>query len=266
MKLQFKRMLSVDSPKAVKSLSYGWLNGINYAAPYRRNTKGKNLCSHASAGCIALCLGEHSGQAAMAKQGEISKVFASRMAKADYFLNDRPSFLRELAYHSAKLYKAAKDKGMRACVRPNGSTDIAFESLPLTIDDKLAGQIGAFLGRKVKSGLYRNIMALLPEVQFTDYTKNPKRFARPLPENYSLTFSHSETNKADCLRLLSQGHNVAVVFAHGLPVKRKLWGYPVSDGDKHDLRHLDPKGRVIGLSPKGNKAKKDFSGFVLRDY
>ena len=31
-------------------------------------------------------------------------------------------------------------------------------------------------------------------------------------------------------------------------------------------RFLDPKGVIVGLSPKGHKAKKDTSGFVIRNY
>ena len=38
-------------------------------------------------------------------------------------------------------------------------------------------------------------------------------------------------------------------------------GRKVINGDKHDLRHLDPKKVVVGLIAKG-KAKKDFNGFV----
>jgi hypothetical protein len=43
-------------------------------------------------------------------------------------------------------------------------------------------------------------------------------------------------------------------------------GYRVINGDEHDLRHLDPKGVVVGLSPKGHKAKRSTSGFVVRDH
>jgi len=28
------------------------------------------------------------------------------------------------------------------------------------------------------------------------------------------------------------------------------------------LRHLDPKGVVVGLTPKGSKARRDLSGFT----
>jgi hypothetical protein len=99
-------------------------------------------------------------------------------------------------------------------------------------------------------------------VQFVDYTKNPRRFERQLPPNYDLTFSRSETNEADAIKVLERGHNVAIVFAGDMP---KAWnGYRVINSDEHDLRHLDPKGVVVGLTPKGNKAKRDISGFVVR--
>lgn len=41
-------------------------------------------------------------------------------------------------------------------------------------------------------------------------------------------------------------------------------GMRVIDGDEHDLRHLDPRGVIVGLTPKGRKAKRDTSGFVVR--
>jgi hypothetical protein len=103
-----------------------------------------------------------------------------------------------------------------------------------------------------------------PRVQFVDYTKNSRRFARQLPANYDLTFSRSETNESDCPEVFAAGRNVAVVFAGAMP---ETWnGYRVINGDEHDLRHLDPKGVVVGLSPKGHKAKRSTSGFVVRDH
>jgi hypothetical protein len=53
------------------------------------------------------------------------------------------------------------------------------------------------------------------------------------------------------------------VFAGERP---SAWqGFPTVDGDKHDLRHLDPRGGfVVALSPKGRIAKKDKTGFVVR--
>ena len=82
-----------------------------------------------------------------------------------------------------------------------------------------------------------------------------------LPSNYSLTFSRSETNETQCLEVLKRGGNVAVVFrSKALPTH---WnGFKVINGDENDLRFLDPKGVVVGLTAKG-KAKTDTSGFVV---
>ena len=60
-------------------------------------------------------------------------------------------------------------------------------------------------------------------VQFYDYTKITKRalaFATgDTPENYHLTFSKTENNDADCIKVLEAGGNVAVVCS--LPVYKQ---------------------------------------------
>jgi putative transposon-encoded protein len=128
-------------------------------------------------------------------------------------------------------------------VRLNGTSDIAWEKLKLN---------------------NLNLMELFPRVAFYDYTKNPKRAldnaAGRHPKNYRLVFSRSETNEADCKRVLEARGNVAVVFRKTLP-KRYL-GKRVIVGDESDLRFLDPRGCVVGLTAKG-KAKRSESGFVV---
>ena len=79
-----------------------------------------------------------------------------------------------------------------------------------------------------------------------------------------MTFSLSETNRAEAERVLAAGYNVAVVFGHGQP--ETFMGHRVIDGTEHDLRHLDPAPVIVGLDPKGSKAKNDTSGFVAREY
>ena len=104
-----------------------------------------------------------------------------------------------------------------------------------------------------------------PEIQFVDYTKNMRRVLDPnRPANYHLTFSLSETNKAEAEQVLAAGFNVAVVFGNGQP--DSFMGHRVIDGTEHDLRHLDPQPVIVGLDPNGKKAKADTSGFVVRDY
>ena len=234
------RIFSVDNPKAAKAQSYGWLNAIHYMAPHKLAGAG-NLCGDASPGCIRICLGEHSGAAIY-----YPSVIQSRIAKARRFMRERAAYMRDMARAIEAAYRKAQRDGLLLCVRPNGSTDLAWEGL------------------KGSDGL--SLVAAFPSIQFTDYTKSFKRAMAhaqgKMPANYHLTFSHSETNEAQCLQILAAGGNVAVVFGNGLP---DVWnGYRVINGDLHDLRHLDPRGVVVGLSPKGNKAKRDQSGFVVR--
>jgi hypothetical protein len=235
----FRHFFSIDNPKAVKAQQYGWLNAINYMAPHR--LAGANLCPNASPGCIELCLGVTSGNAAL-----YPSVLKSRIAKAQWFMNDRKAFMAKASRAITCARTRARKAHKKLCVRMNGSTDIAWENL------HVQGEL--------------SLVAQFPKIQFVDYTKSVKRAlahaAGQLPANYHLTFSRSETNEADCDQVLAAGGNVAVVSA--LPRPSEWHGKPTIDGDQHDLRHLDPKNVVVWLSPKGAKAKKSASGFVLR--
>ena len=82
--------------------------------------------------------------------------------------------------------------------------------------------------------------------------------------NYDLTFSFSGTNEDWCLEELQKGRRVAVVYwlrDRRDSVTRKVWnGYPVIDGDRHDMRPLDPGSVVVGLTYK-NLYKQSGTGF-----
>jgi hypothetical protein len=251
------RFFSVDSPKAVKAQGFGYLNAINYMAPASTAGVG-NLCPHASAGCLALCLGWYSGQAGMLANSELetgsNATRASRVRKARLFMSDRKAFMNDMVRAIYACERMAKRRGLKLCIRLNGATDIAWEGV----------RVNSF-----KSG--RTILELFPHIQFVDYTKSVKRALRcatdpTWPANYHLTFSRSETNEADCHRVLAAGGNVAVVFADKSPFFHTgFYGHPVIDGDLHDLRHLDAKGgNIVALSPKGRKARADATGFVVR--
>lgn len=254
---RFTQFFSLDSPKAIKARSYGYMNAINYMAPAALAGVG-NLCPHASPGCLALCLGWHSGQAGMVKGGRtnaLNAVRRSRQDKARMFMRDRAAFMAELVAGIERAQRKASREGLKLCVRLNGATDIAWEGVTRDI-------------RGTDGRPYASIFSAFPGIQFVDYTKSVKRALRAAsdptwPANYHLTFSRSETNEADCKRVLEAGGNVAVVFAGEKP--GTYLGQPCFDGDQHDLRHLDPRpGVIIGLSPKGNRAKRDRSGFVVR--
>ena len=111
---------------------------------------------------------------------------------------------------------------------------------------------------------YPGLFADFPTVQFMDYTKDICRILDPdRPANYHLTFSRSEANEADCHRALAAGHNVTVVFRKP-PFPATFWGYPVIDGDRNDLRFLDPAPCIVALKAKGG-ARRDTTGFVLQN-
>ena len=223
-------ILSISSDaKTSKGEAKGYLTGILYLAP--STVSGRNVCVFASAACSAACLYS-------AGRGAFSNVQQSRIAKTRAYFADKAAFLANLDKDVTGLIAKSARQSMRPAVRLNGTSDIAWE----------------------KTG----IMDRFPKVPFYDYTKNPLRYAQflsgKLPKNYRLVFSRSETNESQCLEFLSKGGNVSVVFRKTLP---KSWnGYRVINGDKTDLRFLDPKGVVVGLVAKG-KAKTDTSGFVV---
>jgi hypothetical protein len=64
------------------------------------------------------------------------------------------------------------------------------------------------------------------------------------------------------LDAMTGSNNMAVVFRDKDKIPKSFKGFQVVDGDKDDLRFLDPKGVVVALYAKG-KAKQDASGFVI---
>jgi hypothetical protein len=262
---QVSRLFSSENnPKADKAQAYGYLNAIMYLAPAGFAGVG-NLCPKASPGCKALCLGLHSGQAGMVAKGQrLNSVRASRVRKARAFMADRSGFLADVALAIAGIVGKAHKFGLIPAIRLNGSTDLAYERFPVSLTEHDAARI-AKLSRGIctpSAGVYPHMFAAFPGVQFLDYTKLENRTRKALPANYHLTFSRAENNAADVARVLQTEINIAAVFANGLP---DTWeGRKVISGDSHDLRFLDPKGVVVGLTPKGSRAKRDRSGFVIR--
>ncbi|MED5299787.1 MAG: hypothetical protein VYC35_02830 [Pseudomonadota bacterium] len=261
--IKFSRMFSEDSAKAIKAQKFKELNGINYMSPATfakkvaklLNLDGAKLgtvCADSTEGCENLCLGSESGQAAIRKEGELNACMESRVRKTHYFFTETQTYLTEVVYHICKLAEKAARLGLAPCVRLNGASDIPYERM------KLNG-----FGNKT-------IFEIFPMIQFVDYTKILARLGKE-PQNLSLTFSLSEKNAADARRAAELGYNVAVVFAEHLPAWYEIDGHkmPVLNGDEHDLRHTDPRrpgGYIVGLTPKGRKAKADKSGFVVRDH
>jgi len=217
--------------KMNKGFKVGYYNLGLFLAPY--NIGGVNICPSASEGCIAGCLNT-------AGRGQMTSVQLSRLNKKYYFLANRPGFLKQLD-HEIKTKKKYCDKNnLTLAVRLNGTSDLPYERY------------------KLENGL--NLMENNPDVIFYDYTKIKNRLDQKLPDNYSLTFSKSESNDQDVQEVLKNGGNAAIVFKDKLP--EVYLNKTVIDGDKNDLRFKDPKNIIVGLVAKG-KAKKDQSGFVV---
>jgi len=223
-----------NNAKTIKGDGSEFETAIEYMKPFKTVFNGKvhNLCAMAEkAQCHVGCLNT-------AGRGQMSSVQRGRERKTMLWLSDRVGYMYSLHNDLTKFRKRNLKRGVKPCVRLNGTSDIQYE----------------------KTG----IMEQFPEIQFYDYTKIVKRAYAKLPDNYHLTLSYSEADMeyADSVyqAVLDTGINMAVVFRDKLP--KTFRGLRVIDGDKDDLRFLDPKGVVVGLKAKG-AAKRDKSGFVI---
>lgn len=219
----------------------GYETSILYLAPSTEADGKTDLCPGASAGCRKACL-------FTAGRGRMPNVVQARIQKTLKFLNEQATFLWELTQDLEYLVRKQARTGIRQAIRLNGTSDIPWENIPV-----------------VRAGIqYPGIPQAYPELQFYDYTKLPMRAAGSLksdwPKNYHLTFSRSEQNEVQAIRLAKMGVNVAVVFQDKLPSQ---WaGRPVLDGALHDQRFLDASAHIVGLVAKG-QAKKDRTGFSI---
>ena len=221
-------------------------------SPHKSSGIG-NICTDASDACVTGCLNT-TGLGAV-----FESIQHARIAKTIAYYRARQWFLSTLCHEVLVARRRAIANGKHLAMRPNVFSDIIWEDV------------------------YPSMFSQFHDVQFYDYTKHPTRTGLVLP-NYWVTFSRSETNHDDCLRVLSRGHNVAVVFdpggtsnmmARGLCDLKlpKTWnGFDVIAGDDTDLRFDDVRGRkrgkVVGLWLKSatneqRRAAID-SGFALQ--
>ena len=244
-----KDLLTYGNLKNEKSIKLGWLTAIMHFAP--ANLSGYEVCHGRSRGCTAVCLNSagHGGIGAQFdERGRLLKanrVQSARIARTQYFFEYRNEFFLQLGAELEAHLRKAERMGLRPAARLNGTSDIAWEDERVLDTD-------------------RTIFDLFPDIRFYDYTKRVERMFKPLPANYSLTFSRAETTKSalDAMRVLQAGGNVAAVFAKSLP---DSWnGYRVIDGVSHDLRFLDDQNVIVGLVAKGRARNKESFGFVIQ--
>lgn len=212
---------------------------------------GVQICPHATESCKEVCLGTHSGHAAMVERGaKTNTVQVARLKRTLLLTKHKEVFMKTLRKELDSMVKKAKAKGVSPAFRFNGTSDLPIENM--------------------------GIMQDYPEVQWYDYTKSKSRMikflAGKMPSNYHLTFSYTPEHVEDAQEILALGGNVAVVFnektkkikgERQLPsfVGKSFLGHEIIDGDLHDLRFDDPQGGyVVGLCRKGNQ--KDMKFFV----
>jgi len=231
-------LLSVSTDaKTTKGEAFGFLTGILYLAP--ATTTKWNTCSMASiAKCDKACL-------YTAGRGAMNSVQTARINKTVWFFEDRDSFMEQLVVDINKLVAKASKQSLTPLVRLNGTSDIRWETVGLTVNGVE----------------YANIFDVFPDVQFYDYTKDANR--KGLPSNYDLTFSYSgvEGFQPYVEKALLNNMRMAVVFRKEKDIPMTFMGIPVVSGDNSDVRHLDDK-VIVGLYAKG-KAKLDATGFVV---
>lgn len=224
-----------NNAKTIKGDGSEYLTAIMYLAPWKV-ASSFNVCANAEiAGCIDGCLFS-------AGRGQMQSVSNARIRKTLWFANDRVSFMQQLMDDVRRFVAYCDRRGIKPCVRLNGTSDIRWETI------KVDG--------------YANIMEAFPQVQWYDYTKIANR--RNVPANYHLTFSYSNANPVYAKMTdtaIKNGMNVAVVFRTKQCIPTDYLGLPTIDGDKDDLRFLDPKQSVVALYAKGS-AKHDKTGFV----
>jgi len=226
-----------SNPKTAKSDKAGrkFLTKILHLAP--ASLSGFNVCSSSSVGCRDGCLNT-------AGRGQMTTVQKARIRKTLQWFNDRDTFKAQIIKELTAFVKRCEKLGVSAAIRMNGTSDILWEKQ------------------------FSELFTLFPQITYYDYTKHVKRCldGYGLPQNYHLTFSRSESNDADCYKVLQSGrHNVAAVVRtkHILETTPSIWGFDTYSADNDDLRFLDPPGSHFGLLYAKGKARKDSSGFVF---
>jgi hypothetical protein len=229
------RLLGVgNNAKTVKGDGSEYLTAIMYLAPADQ-VEGINMCPMAVlAGCKSGCLNT-------AGRGQMNCVQQARVRKTILWRDNPELFLEYLRADLKRFSAYCLRKAIKPCVRLNGTSDVPWE-------------------------LHIDMAVEFPEIQFYDYTKTSNRLNRTLPDNYSITLSYSEASDryAGIVTSAAQktGANLAVVWRSKDVIPKTFLGRTVVDGDKDDLRFLDPAGGVVALYAKGS-AKHDTSGFVI---
>jgi hypothetical protein len=238
------KLLANDNVKLLKAEKMDWRGMGLSLAPADKS--GFQVCASASPECIKHCIFTAGmGAEHMSQKDGLHVVWMGRIWRTMWFFRDRATFMD-------KLYRDIANN-RDAAIRLNVFSDWQWERQTITVSEKRAEKYGT------AAGTFRNLFEVFPEVQFYDYTKHFARMFRDRPSNYHLTFSLHENNQHQAVEVLRAGMNVAAVTNK---LSGDLFGYPVIDGDEHDLRFLDPSPMVVGLNAKGTLKSNPFKDMV----
>jgi len=221
----------------IKENYTGTITGGVSIAPNTENGLGVDLCGgHSTKACRKGCL-------FIQGRGKMRPVASARVKKAVFFIKENKKFMSQLVEELAKLERKALKRNIKPCVRLNVFSDVQYEKI------KVNG---------------KTVFQLFPNIEFYDYTKNWKRDVSNIP-NYMLTYSKSEEYEINQMPdMLKDQKNIAVIFRDFIP--KSFHGMQVINGDVHDLRFMDKKGVIVGLTAKGSlKKDQDVEGFVFNN-
>jgi hypothetical protein len=228
----FGKIVTLPNGNSKLAKSKGYFNaGISLA---QASLSGHNMCHGSTPQCRGACLGQ-TGRAEF-----FPLITQSRIARTKLYAENRDVFWSILETELHSVDRKAKKLGIPVAFRPNILSD---QSWHVTVPQ---------------------MFETFKHWTFYSYTKIKSKVSAAitgkLPENYHITYSWSErSNIAQVKKYLDHGVNVAVPFYDKQTLKPTIpqeWqGMPVINGDKSDLRFLDPKGVIVGLKTKLPKAK-----------
>lgn len=222
-------LITLNQAKMLKSYKYGFLSGVLNLSPAFKY-KGQNTCPNAGQ-CKAYCL-QYAGRNGM------SMAIEARERRTKLFYDDFKMFKALLISDLYALRKKALKENLIPTFRFNGLSDIEIEDI------------------------MPDVFELFSDIQFIDYTKLEKRlFKSNIPKNYHLTYSINEKTNDNLVKNIYENtrFNCAKVF-NKLPVSMSVLidnkKLKISSGDDSDLRHLDKRGHIVGLTYKTAKFNK----------
>ena len=223
----FYSLITKPTANAKLMKSEGYYNaGISLA---QANLSGHNMCVASTPKCRLACLGQ-TGRAEFTPKIEVARINRTKL-----YAENPGLFWDVLEPQLHAIDRKATKLGVPVAFRPNILSD---QSWHITCPQ---------------------LFETFPHWQFYSYTKVKKKVRQyidgQLPSNYHITYSWSEKAKLDYVKgIIGDGVNVAVPFYDKKTLRPTLpseWKeFDVIDGDKSDLRFLDPTGVIVGLKVK----------------